>query len=136
MRTTTNNSKDLATGTSIERWSHWLRWILAIGAFSIIPFFTLFYVGPTWNIPLPKGVLMQAFIPLALYGLGFTQILLSTALAPKHQLKVAGILVALNTLNGVLLLLFGDDAVKSLFLITTGWVAYYMLKRHFSHDIQ
>jgi len=70
MGTTTNNSKDLATGTSIERWPHWLRWILAIGAFSIIPFFTLFYVGPTWNIPLPKGVLAQAFIPFAMYGLG------------------------------------------------------------------
>lgn len=136
MSKNSNGSQDLATGTSIAGWPHWLRWILAVGAFSIIPFFTLFYAGRTWNIPLPKGVLVQAFIPFAMYGLGFTQILLSTALAPKSQLKVAGVLVTLNTLNGMLLLLFGDDAVKSLFLITTGWVAYYMLKRHFSHDIQ
>lgn len=129
MTTVSRSDKDLAKGTSIADWPNWLRWILAVGAFGIIPFFTLFYIGPTWDFPLPKGV-VGMIAPLVIYGLGFSQILLSTALAPNHQLKVAGALTVLNTINGVLLLLLADDAIKSILLISTGWIAYYLLKKH------
>lgn len=129
MSTVSNSDKDLATGTSITGWPHWLRWMLAIGAFAIIPFFTVFYMGPTWSFPLPKGV-VGMFAPLVMYVLGFTQILLSTALVPKHQLKWAGIFAILNTINGLLLLLLADDVIKSISLVVTGWVAYYMLKKY------
>jgi hypothetical protein len=97
-----NQEIDLAQGTFVEKWPHWLRWLLFIPASIIVPIlFVVFqFVMNTWFLDMGSNAFYFNLIRGAAYGGGM--VVVGAMVAPRKQKIVAlCFLVIISMLTGI-----------------------------------
>lgn len=123
-----NVNPDLARGTFVEHWPHWVRWLLFIPASLVAPllFIIIQYLTTTWYLGLDADGFWFNLLRGAAWGGG--SVLAGATVAPKSQKLVALLfLVVIAMTSGLSLLVELQHFVLNKFLellVTLGAAIY------------
>jgi len=116
---------DLATGTFVEKWPSWLRWVLFIPSAIIGSLLTVIVIGilnwisMAWIGATENGLWWQVFQLAQSFMLGLLFVLFGATVIPKGQFATSIVLMIVGTIFWVLVFLASQSTSTQSFWLQT-----------------
>ncbi len=108
---------DLADGTFVEKWPHWLRWLLFLPSAVIAPviFLIIQSIFQNWFLDIGEDAFYFVLMRSVIYGAGFVWV--GATVAPNHQKAIAVMLL-------VIVAMFAGAGILSAILVKASLMDY------------